>query len=84
MFSSPMVSAYLGGRRVVSIQPGLVDADRGMLSRRGFIPRVETEQELIKALEAPIRNSHALRSALHNSTARLAAAVIELIQPCQK
>ena len=78
MFSSPMITAYLGGRHVISVQPHLQGIDRGMLSRRGYIPRVEDVDGLVAALNAPATGTPSLAVELQGSTRRLSDAILGL------
>lgn len=81
MFSSPMVDAFLGGRRVISLQPGAVGADQSPLSRHGFVPRVSNVKELLSAMDGKIKNGSApLRKNLANSTQRLDKAIMNWLK----
>jgi len=71
MFSSPMVDAYLGGRRVISVQPGGSGPDPCPLSRHGRVPRVGTVAQLIAALRSDRSAADDLRAALRGSGDRL-------------
>jgi hypothetical protein len=71
VFSSPMIDALIGGRRVISVQPGAIGRDMCPLSRHGRIRRVETAEELIAALREPVRGSAELGAALAGSLDRL-------------
>lgn len=81
MFSSPMISAYLGGRRVISVQPNLQGIDRGMLSRRRYIPRIDEATGLLQALSTPSATTRSIASELRNSTRRLSDAIVSTGQP---
>jgi hypothetical protein len=76
MFAAPMVNALLGGRRVISLQPGAVEPDFCPLSRHGRIPRATTMDELQQALsmQAPV-DPIDLRAALTGSCERWARAL---------
>lgn len=71
MFSTPMLPALLGGRRVVSVQPQAVGPDLCPLSRHGRIPRARTLDDLIAALEGPASAAGDLAAELHGSLDRL-------------
>ncbi|MEQ8603695.1 MAG: hypothetical protein RIB45_10275 [Marivibrio sp.] len=75
MFSSPLIDAYLSGRRSVSLQPDAVGPDLYPLSRRGLAPRAGTLQDLIAALSLPPPDPTALRWDLQGSVERFANAV---------
>jgi hypothetical protein len=76
IFSSVMVSAFLMGRRVVSVQPGTPPDDFCGLSRGGLIPRCATADELVSSLEALICDrAESLRRELTGSAARLATLI---------
>jgi len=75
MFSSPMVDAFLGGRRVISLQPGTSARDMCPLSRHGRVPRVRNTEELEAALMHPASTSDDLRRDLARSCDRLEAAI---------
>ena len=81
MFSSPMISAYLRGRRVVSVQPNLQGMDRGMLSRRGYIPHVKDVAGLIEVLATKGPAPQSLALELRNSTRRLSEAILSTPRP---
>jgi hypothetical protein len=70
-FAAPMIAAYLGGRRVVSLQPSISTGDRFEPSRRGLVPRAADVEGLIAALAVPPRPADALRDSLRGSTARV-------------
>ena len=54
MSSTMLAWAYLMGRKVLAIQPGLLkELDRNMLTRRGILPNLETCGEVLRALEVP-------------------------------
>lgn len=71
MFSTPMLPAFLGGRRVVSVQPNAVGPDPCPLSRHGRIARARSLTELLDALERPTRDPGDLARALLGSLDRL-------------
>jgi hypothetical protein len=71
VFSSPMIDALIGGRRVISVQPGAVGRDMCPLSRHGRIRRAGTVEELIDALREPNRSAAALAATLAGSLDRL-------------
>ncbi len=77
MFSSAMVDALLGGRRVASIQPGLPAEDACPLSRHGRIARCGTAGQLADALLGGVllgapHDAGSLRAAMAGSRDRLA------------
>ena len=53
MFSMQMVVAYLWGRKVASVQPGLTSRDPSPLSRWGLIPRIQNSKQLELFIEKP-------------------------------
>lgn len=76
-FSSPMVEAFLGGAKVISIQPGSNPRDMCPLSRHGRIPRVRSVAELIDCLmEGSVPRPDDLLTCLVGSTDRLAAVIL--------
>ena len=50
MFSSVLIEAALAGRRVISLQPGAQGADMCVLSRHGYIPRVQDVDGMLDTL----------------------------------
>ena len=76
MFSSLMIEALLAGRRVVSLQPGATGPDRGNMSRRGFVTRATSAEELVAALDALPPDLAELRAALKGSCERLERALL--------
>jgi hypothetical protein len=78
MFSSAMADALIGGRRVVSLQPGAVGEDRSPLSRHGRIRRVTTAAEMVSALGFPNVRGSDLAAVMAGSTERLAALLREV------
>jgi hypothetical protein len=75
MFSSPLVDAYLAGRRSVSLQPGAIGPDLCPLSRRGLAARARSVEDLVGALSDPAPDPSALRAALAGSAQRFADVV---------
>lgn len=71
MFSSLLIDAALAGRRTISLQPGHSDSDYCELSRRGLIPKVETVEDLIAALDEERSDIDAFRRSLGGSSDRL-------------
>ncbi len=71
IFSSPMIDAYIGGRRVVSVQPNVGSRDYCPLSRHGRIARVGDARSLIEALDASFSEPSDFARALSGSTDRL-------------
>ncbi|MEE2998040.1 MAG: hypothetical protein VX700_12935 [Pseudomonadota bacterium] len=53
MYSSLMVEGLLGGKWVVSLQPGELMGNRDILSRRGLIPLVDDYESLVEVLASP-------------------------------
>jgi hypothetical protein len=74
-FAAPMVSAYLGGRRVVSVQPSLPLGNLFEPSRRGLVRCVSDADGLIAALEEKTIPAGIFRDLFHASTARVAAEI---------
>ena len=73
MFSSLMTEALLGGRRVISVQPGAVGPDMCPHSRHALIPRVGTPEALVRALQNTSQVQPGdLRRSLAGSCERLA------------
>lgn len=70
-FSSPMIDALIGGRRVVSIQPDAKGKDMCPLSRHGRIRRVGTAAQLADALREPSRGGQDLARILKGSLDRM-------------
>ena len=56
MFSMQMIVAYLWGRKVASIQPGLLVPDPCPLSRWGLVPIIEDSENLRDFLKQPVEN----------------------------
>jgi hypothetical protein len=81
MSSTIMVLAYLAGRRVVSVQPGLRGPDHCPLSRWGLIPRAGDLTSLIQAMKAPWdkKPQYPLARALEGSLDRLERACMRLL-----
>lgn len=72
IFSTALTYAFLSGRRVVSVQPGLPGEDFCALSRGGWITRCGTKEEIAAALEADSESTAAmLRSEMVGSADRL-------------
>jgi hypothetical protein len=78
-FAAPMVSAYLGGRRVVSVQPSLPLGNLFEPSRRGLVRRVSDADGLIAALEEKTDLSGVFRDLFRASTARVATEIENFI-----
>ena len=53
MYSTQLIVGHLWGRKVASLQPGLLGADPCPLSRWGVIPRLESEFEVNDFLTQP-------------------------------
>lgn len=72
MFSSLMLDAFLGGKRVLSLQPGLRSGNRDPLSRWGLIPLTIDIENLPKAMEIrpDVAAREALRTCLAGSASR--------------
>ncbi len=76
MFSSPMVDAFLGGRRVVSLQPGAIGIDQSPLSRHGFISRASCAEEILQSMDGHVQKGRAaLKGTLADSTHRLSQSI---------
>jgi len=71
MSSSLMVDALLAGRRVVSVQPGMLGDNLDPLSRQGHIARVESVDALQAALQVAPSASDGLAGMLAGSLDRL-------------
>jgi hypothetical protein len=74
-FAAPMVSAYLGGRRVVSVQPLLPEGNLFEPSRRGLVRCVSDADGLIAALEEKPSPADGFRDLFRASTARVATEI---------
>lgn len=74
-FAAPMVSAYLGGRRVVSVQPLLPEGNLFEPSRRGLVRCVSGADGLIAALEEKPSPADGFRDLFRASTARVATEI---------
>lgn len=83
MFSSALVDALLGGRRVVSVQPDVAGADRCPLSRHARIPRALDEVSLITALETSRTEPADLAAYLKSSARRLGDLLIATAGACR-
>jgi hypothetical protein len=81
MFSSLMVDAAIGGRRVVSVQPGLAVADPCPLSRHGRVPRAGDALALLAALDRAPPDGHALRESFAGSRARAVSLIRSVARP---
>ncbi len=57
MYSMQMIVAYLWGRRVASVQPGLQVTDPSPLSRWGLIPLIKDSEKLRDFMQQPFDNS---------------------------
>ena len=78
-FAAPMVSAYLGGRRVISVQPSLAAGNMFEPSRRGLVPCVSDADGLIAALEEKTNLSGVFRGLFRASTARVASEIETMV-----
>lgn len=78
MSSSLLVDALLGGRHVVSVQPGAKGINMDPLSRHGRIPRVGTGAELLAALKASGSDREDLRMSFKGSLDRLESVLQKL------
>jgi hypothetical protein len=74
-YAAPMIGAYLGGRRVVSVQPSLAGGNIFEPSRRGLVRCVSDADGLIAALEEKTNPSEDFRDLFRASTARVAAEI---------
>jgi hypothetical protein len=81
MFSSLMVDAAIGGRRVVSLQPGLPASDPCPLSRHGRIARAGDAAGLVAALHRAPPEGAKLREAFAGSRARAVALIDAVARP---
>ena len=82
MFTSALVDAVLGGRQVVSVQPGLPDRDRCVLSRRGWISRIGAPEGFPSALSAAADGRKVLATTMAGSTDRFLALIEESVAAC--
>jgi hypothetical protein len=82
MFTSALVDAVLGGRRVVSVQPGLPDRDRCLLSRRGWISRVGAPEAFPSALSTAADGRKTLAATMVGSTDRFLGLIEETVAVC--
>jgi hypothetical protein len=77
MFSSLLIEALLGGRHVVSFQPGAVGEDMNALGRTDpLIPRATDADGLLSALSGPPLSARPLRGLLAHSCDRLEALMV--------
>ncbi len=56
MYSMQMIIAYLWGRKVASIQPGLCGVDPSPLSRWGLIPKLDDVEDVVSFISKPKNN----------------------------
>ena len=77
MFSAPLVEAFLAERRTISIQPNHTSLDMCPLSRHGYIRRVSSSDELIRALKGSFMSCNKLRKSLQNSKKRVIETIHE-------
>jgi len=73
MFSTPLIEAFLAGRRAVSVQPDALGTDMWSASRQDLAPRALDEEDLVRALETPIPDPTPLRARLSNAASKLEA-----------
>ena len=59
MFSMQMIVAYIWGRKVASIQPGLLVEDPCPLSRWGLVPVIQDSEHLKNFMKEPVDNNSA-------------------------
>jgi hypothetical protein len=78
MFSSLLIDAFLGGRHVVSVQPGAGAVDYSILSRLGLVPRVTKPSDLASAMTGSRQNPQEFAWRFQHSSERLARAFAEL------
>jgi len=78
-FAAPMVSAYLGGRRVISVQPSLAGGNMFEPARRGLVPCVSDADGLIAAMKEKTNFSSVFRGLFRASTARVATEIETLV-----
>lgn len=74
-FAAPMIDAFLGGRRVVSVQPRAVGHDPCPLSKQGLVPRAGDADQLIDAMSMPPVAPDGLRARLAGSLAHVRACI---------
>lgn len=80
MFSTPLIDAFLAGRRSISLQPNATETDMFALSRFGSMPRATDKETLIAALDGPLPSGDGLRSALSDSIVKFDRAVRDSIE----
>ncbi|MBT3810358.1 MAG: hypothetical protein HOL07_16165 [Rhodospirillaceae bacterium] len=74
IFTAALTDAFLMGRRVIPVQPGLPADDFCTLSRAGWVARCGSLTDVIMALEAAKTvSAEPLRAEIRDSAARLAA-----------
>jgi hypothetical protein len=78
MFSSFMIDALLGGRRVVSVQPNGKPEDFCILSRLGLVPRVTEPAALAPALASVVAGPRGFEQRFADSRARVLEALSAL------
>lgn len=77
IFTAALTDAFLMGRRVIPVQPGLPVDDFCALSRAGWVPRCGSLADVIAALGTPGATSAGpLRAEIKDSAARLAALLL--------
>jgi len=78
MFSSLLIDAFLGGRRVVSVQPNAGAADRCVLSTLRFAPRVEIADQLKDAIDRAMPGPQGFEQRFVGSARRVRDALCQL------
>lgn len=77
IFTAALTDAFLMGRRVIPVQPGLPAEDFCALSRAGWVPRCGSLADLIAALETSCgETAGPLRAEIEGSAARLSALLV--------
>ncbi len=80
MFSSLMTDAFLGGRCVISMQPGGLKGDLCALSRYGYIPLVSDSHHIAEAIQQPPQSASKLQKALAGSSQRAVSLITHLLE----
>jgi len=78
MFSSLLIDAFLGGRRVVSVQPNAGDIDFCFLSEHGFVQRVTATKQFDDAICTATRGPGGLAQRFAGSARRVCDALAQL------
>jgi hypothetical protein len=79
MFSSFLIDAFLGGRRVISVQPNAGETDLCILSRLGLIPRVTEPKQFAAALTCSQSAPDKFAARFANSRGRVATVFESLL-----